>query len=421
MTIYKLNFGKSVIDLRIRDDFIPSLILPPLPSSNIVGYDEIIDAFDNPIYKPGHNISFNSSTLIGIAINDKTRPVPHKDLLPPLIDFLLSRGASSGNITFYIATGTHTPMAKDELFQILPSEIVENYQIVSHNCDSLEEIKYVGATQQGTPVYINSKFLKNDVKIVVGNIEPHHYMGFSGGVKSAAIGLAGRETINANHSHLVDTGAKAGNYYTNPCRLDVEEIGELIGVDYALNVILDTKKNIVQVLWGDPVLVMRKGIEFSSQICNVNLMKPYDIVIASAGGYPKDINLYQAQKALTNAAEITRDGGNIYLVAACEEGHGNSDFFHFLEDVASPGEVLKKFQQAGFSVGPHKAFQIAKIAQRVNIHLISEMSEEMTRLLLFDPISPELLEEKITQDLSVNKTLAIMPYAVTTIPKLVGG
>ena len=141
----------------------------------------------------------------------------------------------------------------------------------------------------------------------------------------------------------------------------------------------------------------------------------FDCVIASAGGYPKDINLYQSQKALTNAAEITRDGGDIYLIAACDEGAGNSQFVKFLGDIHSPREVLDKFKISGFSVGPHKAFQIARIAVRTNIHLVSNMDDQLAQKLLFDPISINDLIVKLNNIKKVH-TLAIMPNAVITIP-----
>jgi nickel-dependent lactate racemase len=369
------------------------------------------------LLQPGSTYSFDPAKSVGIAINDKTRPVPHDVLLPPLLDILMKLGIATENITFYIATGTHFPMTREEISKIVPFEIFENYKILNHNCDSDTDNVFLGITHLNTPVYVNKHYQESKIKIVVGNIEPHHYMGFSGGVKSAAIGLAARATINANHSHLIDPDAKAANYYSNPCRKDVEEIGKMMGIDYALNVILNTEKQIIKALWGNPVVVMKKGIELSAEISRTIIERPFDIVIASAGGYPKDINLYQAQKALTNAAEITKDGGDVYLVAACDEGAGNSDFYSFLEDARTPAEIIKKFREVGFSVGPHKAFQIARIAERVNIHLISNMPDDLSSHLLFSPSSITNLEKKINS-LSISKTLAFMPYAVTTIPKL---
>jgi len=142
---------------------------------------------------------------------------------------------------------------------------------------------------------------------VVGDIELHHFAGFSGGVKSAAIGLCGRQTINANHHLLLDQYSTIGEYDNNPLRQDIEEIGEMIGVNYALNAVLTENKEIIEVFFGDPIAVMRAGIELVKELTLVPVDDLYDLVIASAGGFPKDINLYQSQKAMTHAARFYRE------------------------------------------------------------------------------------------------------------------
>ena len=134
-------------------------------------------------------------------------------------------------------------------------------------------------------------------------------MGFSGGVKGAAIGLAGRATINHNHAMMSDPRAALDRYDDNPARQDVEEIGRLIGVHFALNTILNREKQLIHVLAGEPVAVMQAGIPLVRDLVEIPVSAPFDLVIASPGGHPKDINLYQAQKALAHAARIAKPGG----------------------------------------------------------------------------------------------------------------
>ncbi len=414
MCFYKLKYGNSFIEVPIHNQQTTKIIEPPLVTSDRDPNAAVLMSLNNPIFCKQPKVISPGQT-IGIAINDKTRPVPHDLLLPPLLSYLLTRGIRQSDITFFIASGTHSPMPENEYPKVLPNILSGEFRVISHDCDDRELLEYLGTTRMGTPVYVNKYYSQSDIKIVVGNIEPHHFMGFSGGMKSAAIGLAGRETINQNHSHLVEDNSRIGTFSTNPCRNDVEEIGQLMGIDYALNVVLNSKREIVHSLWGDPSEVMSKGIEISRSICQVKVSRRFDCVIASAGGYPKDINLYQSQKALTNAAEITKDGGDIYLIAACVEGAGNSQFVKFLEDITSPREALDKFITTGFSVGPHKAFQIARIAARTNIHLISSMDDTLAQKLLFDPISINDLVV-IANNIKSDHTLAIMPNAVITIP-----
>ena len=153
-------------------------------------------------------------------------------------------------------------------------------------------------------------FGQADLRIVVGNLEPHQFMGFSGGVKTAAIGLGGRDTINQNHALMLDPHSDLARYDDNPARQDVEEAGRLIGVHFALNVVINESKQIVRVLAGDPRAVMQEGMPLVLQIYQVRVAAPFDVLIASPGGHPKDINLYQAQKALGHAARVTRKGGS---------------------------------------------------------------------------------------------------------------
>jgi lactate racemase len=414
MSSFKFKYGSSFIEVPINDRINSEIIEPPVTPAAPDQKADVLYAINNPLFSKQPKKIFPGQS-IAIAINDKTRPVPHGLLLPPLLDYLISKGVHQNDITFFISSGTHSPMLENEYSKVLPGDLARKYHVISHDCDAQESLIFLGTTHLNTPVFVNKYFYKSDIKIVVGNIEPHHFMGFSGGMKSAAIGLAGRETINKNHSHMAENNSRIGSYSTNPCRTDVEEIGQLMQIDCALNVILNFKRDIVHTLWGDPTEVMLKGIELSRKICQVKVKHRFDCVIASAGGYPKDINLYQSQKALTNAAEITKDGGDVYLLAACDEGAGNTLFVKFLEDINTPLEALEKFNTTCFSVGPHKAFQIARIAARINIHLLSTMNDQLAKKLLFDPFSVNDLIIKVNNN-QKGLTLAIMPNAVITIP-----
>ena len=324
---------------------------------------------------------------MAIAINDKTRPVPHDIILPPLLDKLENNfHIPFDQIFFVIASGTHTPMPKEEFSKILPEFILQRYKVMAHDCDHKDDLIFIGNTSRGTPIWVNRWFFQANYKIVIGNLEPHHFMGFSGGIKSAAIGLTARETITQNHSLLLDPLSKIGEFESNPMRQEVEEIGRLIHVDLALNVILNLRKQIIKALSGSPEGVMLAGIPIVKDTCQTNMPHPYDLVIASAGGHPKDINLYQAQKALTNAAAFTKDGGCVLLFAECSDGLGSIPFQQFLSGCSTPDEVIEKFARLGFQVGPHKAYQIAKILKRVHILLLSSLKPELVRETMLIPV-----------------------------------
>jgi nickel-dependent lactate racemase len=364
---------------------------------------------------------FRGARSAAVAINDKTRPVPHEYLLPPLLQRLKGVGLAPEAITLLIATGAHPPMPPNEFALVVPAEVLARYRVLCHDADEDASLAHVGATSRGTPVWINRHFLEADLRLVVGHVEPHQFQGFSGGVKSAAIGLAGRETIDHNHAHMVDPGALLGNFADNPARQDVEEIGRLIGVHFGLNAVLNSQKEIVHAIAGDPQAIMRAAIPLSCHVSGAPADALFDLVIASAGGHPKDLNLYQAQKALAHASLVTRDGGTVIVVAACPEGTGSVEYEGWMRDVSSHEDVFARFEREPFRVGPHKAFLMSRDAARVRTFLVSEMNSDLVRSLLLKPAKSvrEALELALS-DLPPNARVGVMPRASSTIPLITG-
>ncbi len=417
MSTITLSYGKKQVSFDIADSQTVEIIMPPAPLPTGNETRIVSDSINNPVG------SFNWESVsphgsVAIAINDKTRPVPNNILVPILLDKLTSLGFHPEQIKFFIATGTHTPMPGEEFGMLLPAEIIDRYQVVSHDCDAEEDLCFLGVTTRHTEVWINKAFYLSNIKIVIGNIEPHHFMGYSGGAKTAAIGLSGRWTINKNHAMLVEPEATFGVYESNPTRQDVEEIGDLIRIDAALNVVMNPARQIMHSIFGSPREAMAIGIPYSQQICQTKIKKAdFDLVIASPGGYPKDINLYQSQKALSHAASITRDGGCVILVAECVEGVGSNSYEAFMKGVTSTEAVFSKLQEEGFKVGPHKALQFAREQKRINIIVVSNIDDNRLRNLLLEPAS-SILEayQKACAQLPHLYRIAVMPKATNTIP-----
>ncbi len=414
-----MPYGKKEIEISLSRERNLDIFYPQESNDGEISVEFIISQIHKSLSESAVEQNWNKNTKVVIVINDKTRPVPNNMLLPPLLSCLKEIGVTNTNIKFLIASGTHKPMRNSEYFMILPQDIMANYKIIAHDCDNENDLVYKGVTSRGTPVYINKVFEDSDLRIVVGDIEPHHFAGFSGGVKSASIGLTGRKTINANHSLLIDKNAFIGIYENNPLRQDIEEIGKIIGVNYALNAILDEQKRILRVFFGPPQQVMHDGIEFSRKMLLTPILTQYDFVIASAGGYPKDINFYQSQKALTHASLFCKDFGMVFLLAECIEGVGSEKYVQFVKGLSSQESVIEKFKNAEFEVGPHKAFQVAKIASRIHFKLLSEINEKIMKDLLIEPIRSldHEIVDFITQ-LPLEARIAVLPYATATIPTI---
>jgi nickel-dependent lactate racemase len=417
---FSLPYGRDHLALSLRDEWQIELLAPQKVPALPDPVGTINQALGTPLGERQLS-DFTGVRSVAIAINDKTRPVPHGILLPPLLRRLEGLGLSPEDITLLIATGSHAPMSPDEFDKVVPFDILERYPVLSHDAEDPAHLAYLGVTRRGTPVWINRRFVQADLRIVVGNIEPHQFMGFSGGFKSAAVGLAGVETINYNHAMMIASRARLGRFDDNPPRQDVEEIGRLIGIHFALNAILNEAREIVVVVAGEPGLVIQQGIPLVRKLYQIQVSAPFDLVIASPGGHPKDINLYQSQKALAHASLVTREDGAIILVAACPEGTGSQSYEQWMETMTSYQAVFQRFEREGFRIGPHKAFLIARDAARVRVLLVSHLPPDLVKRLLLTPASS--LDEALSltrQTLAAGADLrvGVMPGANAIIPVL---
>lgn len=419
MAEYCVPYGTSEVMFTLPDTARSTVIAPRevAPPDDIRAL--VAGALDHPL--GGVTLDdFAGARSVAITISDKTRPLSH-DLVTVLLERLAALGIPDAAITLLIATGTHTPMPPEEFGLLLPDDIVRRYRMLSHDCDAMETLVHLGTTDGGTPVYANRHFVDADLRIVVGNLEPHQFMGFSGGVKAAAIGVAGRETIDTNHALMTEPNAELGHYADNPMRQDLEQIGRMMGIQFALNAILNRHKQVVRALTGDPLAVMQAGVPLVRELVEVPVAQPFDLVITSPGGHPKDINLYQAQKALAHAARVTRDGGHAILVAACGEGPGSALYEDWVTGMSSHEAVIERFKREDFRLGPHKAFQIARDALRLHVQLVSEMDAARVKRLLLTPADDvQAAIDRALRELPAAAQIGIFPAANSTIPALSG-
>ena len=415
----ELPYGRSCLTAELPAGYVVEMVGPRAQTAAADPAEITRGAVYNPLgaVKPPR-----AGQRVAIAINDKTRPVPHAALLPPVLQGMRHAGVRDEDVRFIIATGTHPRMDPAEYSAILPESVLETYRVSCHDAADSANLSYLGETARGTPIHINSDYMAADYRIVIGNIEPHQFQGFSGGVKSAAIGLAGVNTINHNHALMQQAGARLGEYEGNPARQDVEEIGRRIGIDFCLNAILTSDKAIVNAFAGAPDAVMRAGIPAARALYEVPVAAPFDLMIAAPGGHPKDINIYQSQKGMAHAALVTRAGGRLILCAACPEGSGNRAYENWMRGLHSHDAVLERFARDGFQVGRHKAFQISRDAARMRTTVVSELEDAFLRGLLLAP-APDLQAavDGALADLPKRARIGIMPYANATMPVLRGG
>ncbi|HER24597.1 MAG TPA: nickel-dependent lactate racemase [Candidatus Atribacteria bacterium] len=415
----KLQYGKEEIQLPIQDKHVIQILNPKKQKVLLYPENRLKELFKNPINSSSLKdlVNQKKARKVLIIVNDITRPTPYEVILPPLLDELHQIGIKKENIVFMIATGIHRSNSPEEIKKIFGENIFSTYNFINHDCDD-PHLKELGNLKSGNKLWVNQIILDSDLIITTGVIVPHYFAGFSGGRKSILPGICGRKTIEGNHANMVHPHALAGNLKGNPVHEEMQEAAEKVGVDFNINVVTNEKHKIVEIVAGELLTSWQQGVEKCRQTYICPIEKKADVVIASAGGYPKDINVYQAQKALDNAYQAVKLGGTIILLAECSEGYGEDTFKRWIEEANSIDDIFHRLNKK-FVLGGHKAFGIARVVKEVEVILISSLPPEKVRKLFFIPM------ENITQALNYVKEkygedfqAYILPSGNTVVPQI---
>jgi len=355
---------------------------PPAAPSAADEQAEIRRALAEPIGAPRLSALAAKARTAVIVVSDVTRPCPSCRFLPALLDEL--RPLAPQDITILFALGGHRAHTPDEQVRLVGEEVAANgVRLV--DLDAARCVP-VGTTSRGTRLEVFEDYLEADLRVCTGNIEYHYFAGFSGGAKAVVPGLCSSAAIRDNHSMMLAPTAKAGVIAGNPVREDIDEAGELIGIDFLFNVLLDERKRIVDAVAGHYLEAHRVGAELYDRRCDLRIPEAADVVVASPGGAPKDIDLYQAQKTLDNVAGAVRDGGVIVLVARCGEGFGNRVFEEWMTGMGSPQVLIDRIREE-FVLGGHKAAAVAGLLARADVHLVSDFPDETVRSMCMTPFA----------------------------------
>jgi nickel-dependent lactate racemase len=297
------------------------------------------------------------------------------------LEELAIAGISEEDIIIVMALGLHRSMSDPEIKTAVGEDICRRIRVINHDPNHTVGI---GLTSAGTPIEIFRPVVNADLRICLGNLELHYFAGFSGGAKAVLPGCASETTIRANHARMVEPDATTGRLKGNPVRDDMEEGVGLLGVDFILNVLVNHQHQIIKAVAGDVIAAHRQGCRFVAQRCMVSIPQAADIALVSAGGYPKDVNLYQAQKALDNATNAVREGGIIVMVVECCEGYGNQTFESWMRGLCSPDDILARIQD-DFVIGGHKAAAFARVLKRAEIYLVSNLQANAVQSCGMEP------------------------------------
>ena len=323
-----------------------------------------------------------------IIASDHTRPVPSKLIIPPMLAEIRA-GSPDADITILIATGCHRGTTKDELIAKFGEEIVKNEKIHIHDCDDRDMLVNIGTLPSGGECEINRLAYEADLLVSEGFIEPHFFAGFSGGRKSVLPGVAGRRTVLANHcSEFIDhPRARTGILEGNPIHTDMLWAAKTAKLAYVVNVVLNSEKNVIYAVAGEPEAAHKKGTDFLFSLCGAKAVES-DIVITTNGGYPLDQNVYQAVKGMTAAEATVKKGGVIIMLARSGDGIGGDHFYHQLADEPDINKTMSEFLSRGRNETVPDQWQtqiLLRILGHASVVYVSEMPDDMVEKMHMIP------------------------------------
>ena len=368
-----LPYGKGDVCVRVPARNLLGSIEPKQASIVADVKAEVERALSEPIGTRKLSEIAQPEDKVTIVVDDFTRSTPSHAMLPPVLAELNAAGVKDENVTVVFGCGTHRAVKPEEAKRLLGEEVLNRVKTISHNCKA-EDLVFVGKTKYGNKVHVARVFAEADLKVLVGDVGFHYYAGYGGGRKSVLPAVSGEETIHNNHAMLLEASARTGVLEGNPVHEDMTEAARLAKVDFILNVVNNSKGEIVKAFAGDLEQAFLEATKLVDEMYRVTIDRRADIVVVSAGGYPSDINLYQAYKALDNALEVVKRGGTIIMVAECPEGHGNQVFYDWmtrLEDLKKVEREVKRH----FELGGHKAYYLLKALRNHQIILVSSLPD----------------------------------------------
>lgn len=373
----RLKYGKSSVDLNVPEQTkIPEFTEPEYSISK--------DTFlaDIGKYLPSDQ---NKYKEVAIVVADKTRLCSYPEYLPWLTEILIKSGAKKENITFYIAYGTHPKQTEEESLNSYGS-IYGEYRFVHHDCTDDSVFEIAGKTKNGTPVTIRKDILKSTLIITFGAISHHYFAAYGGGRKLLFPGLGARKAIYNNHGLFLDrksgklsAGCQPGNLEGNPLAEDLKEIDTYMPEKISVHGIMNASGKVCRLIAGKTYEDFVAACKIHDNYYRYNSNEQYDLVVASSGGYPKDINFIQAHKSVHHAAAFVKDGGTLIVLAECIDKIGSNYFMKYLE--AGSFKAAFAMLEKNYEGNGGTALSMMTKTQRINIQMLTTLDDSACKTL----------------------------------------
>jgi nickel-dependent lactate racemase len=416
-----LDYGRTGLDVNLPEEHLvgPLAIRPAQPLVDPEG--ALAQALAQPVGTPPLAQLARGRANACILVCDITRPVPNRLLLPPLLQILQEQGLKKEDILILIATGLHRPNEGEELDELLGPDIARHYRVENHHGKVKEEHDFLGTTPRGVPVWLDSRYVRADLKITTGLIEPHLMAGYSGGRKVICPGIAGLETVKVWHGpqFLEDPRADCGILEGNPVHEENTRIAQMAGCDFIVNVCIDGERRITWVGAGEMIEAWLEGVRFVEEVVRVPVAEPMDVVVTSCAGYPLDTTWYQAVKGLTGALPIVKQGGTIILAASLSEGLGSPEF----QQVLAENPDLQAFKERilgkdYFVMDQWQLEELAKVVERCKVKVVSAgLAPDVLKRCHVEPAaSVETAVADSLQEYGPGAKIAVIPKGPYVLP-----
>lgn len=409
----KLAFGREGAEVDIPAHVNATVLEAKFAKAVSSPDDALRAALQQPLDSPSLVALAKGKRSAAISICDITRPAPNRVVLPHVLTTLEQAGVPRSGITILIATGLHRAATEQELHTIVGPDILAQYAVFSHEARNTSSHSDLGTTRSGTRVLIDRRFVESDLHISLGFIEPHLMLGFSGGRKLVAPGLAGEETIKRLHSPFFMRNPKVieGSFPDNPLHDELLEIMQMARHDFIVDVALTRSRHITRVFAGNPVVAHATGVEFVRQTTLASLSEPVDAVITTSAGYPLDLTYYQAVKGVTAASHIVKQGGTILLAAACQEGLGSPEFTKFVRRFPEPQTCLAAMAHEPVVIDQWQLEKLALVRQKAQVYFCTPGIPAEDRRYLWGPAfeEPQQAVDTLCGELPRGASVAVIP------------
>ncbi|HSB71346.1 MAG TPA: nickel-dependent lactate racemase [Candidatus Methylomirabilis sp.] len=413
-----LPYGKTRVEVKVPDG---TTVAYPRVLSRVADVGaEIRRAMAEPIGSPPLRELAAGKRDAVVVINDITRPAPSREMLAAILEELQLAGIPETAVTVVIATGNHRPNSPDEIARMIGEGFARSLRVINHACEDNGALTAIAAPGLDVPVRINSHVARASVRILTGLIAPHQAAGYSGGRKSLAPGVAALETIAKQHSFPIRPYDPAMAWMKgNPFHEVAVRVARAVGIDFIVNVVKNCRGEVVHVVAGDLEAAHEAGVDVCEQSWVVTLPQKYDVVIVTPGGFPRDIDLHQAQKAMATAELVAAKEGVIVLLAECADGIGK--FAGWMKEAASAQAIIERFSREGFTrEHSSKAFMCARalVKHPVVVCCTGIPRAEMEAMFFrHADTAQEAVDTALEMKVGRGSVL-VLPYAVDCVPRV---